>query len=238
MARVARKQAAPKTCPPLAELLQEVSESVYFNGESPLRLNTDAVRADCPLHLVIGDNGAGKSFLVQVLSAYARSDDCTPLQISMAYRTRAGIERAFMYGSDEDHSTGLNSIGVVRRAISSMQGWGSKAHIALFDEPDTGLSDRYAHPLGALIAQFATAPADGTKGVLIITHSRALVRGALGVLEQGGHEPSVAFVGSRYSSLDQFLGETAPATVEEMLEVEGSAHTTWRCISKMLEPRK
>ncbi len=216
------------------ELMREACVSRYFSGSGPLRLKLVEDDPTSAMHFVLGDNGAGKSFLVQLMSAYAKRQQCTPLQVSMAYRTRGGVERAMMYGSEDDQSTGCTSISVVRGAVRSMHSWKGKDHMALFDEPDTGLSDRYAYPMGKYLAQYAVAPAPGCRGVLVITHSRALVKGALTALAQADRTASVAVVGDCYDSLEGFLASTDYASVEEMELLDDQAIVAWRTLNKII----
>ena len=214
-----------------------VLQTDLFSGKTPTFTGRLAVDdPDSAVHLILGDNGSGKSFLLMFLAAWAQGAGRIAMELSMSRRTRGGIERSFMYGSEEDHSTGLTSIGVVRRGIKSMRQW-DKEHIALFDEPDTGLSDRLSHPLGRLIGQFAIEPASKTRGIAVVTHSRALIHGLTEELASAGRPYSVVLVGSRYQSFEEFMADTSIASIEGMCAAEDSSIEVWRAATKQLQTR-
>lgn len=208
--------------PSMAELLTAAANSKYYTGEGPFRMNLDHLRPDVPIHLAVGSNSAGKSFLVRTVSRLARAHPRRPFpqQISMAQRARGGVEAVMMAGKESEQSTGLTSIGVVRRGISSMRGWGTNLHYAIFDEPDLGLADVLAHPLGQYIGQFGLAPAPGTLGTLVITHSRMLVEGLRKSFQEVNKgELSYVLLGDAFASLEDFMTPRRPYTIEEMLEI-------------------
>lgn len=200
--------------------LHVIATHKSFAPDGPFHLDLSGLRPGAPLHFLLGDNGSGKSYLVQRLAKAASAVGCCPLQLSMGYRSRSGIERQLMYGDEASQSTGLASLGVLRRAVSSMEGWGARPHLALLDEPDIGLSERYAYPMGQRIANFACTRPAGTKAVVLVTHSRALVRGVLSEQPTGQGDTSVILLGTRYRSLGDFLDEPCYATLSELAKLE------------------
>lgn len=201
-------------------LIRSSSTHPAFAEGGPFQVDLSHMRMGASLHLLLGDNGSGKSFLVQRLAKTAYAAGYSPLQLSMGYRASSGVQRELMYGNEAAQSTGLASLGVMRRAFSSMVGWGGQPHVALLDEPDIGLSDRFAYPMGQRIAMFAKQRPAGTKGVLVVTHSRALVRGLLAEQQTSGQDASLILMGSRYQSLTEFLAEPVYASLAELEALE------------------
>ena len=220
-----------------ADIVDTALAGRFFAEEGPLKARHLA-EPDAPLTLVVGDNGSGKSFLVKVLSAIAKNQGMTSMTLSMAKRSESGSQiRVMMFGDEAQQSTGLTSVQAVETGLNSMRSW-NKDHIACFDEPDLGLSDYFAYPMGQLIAQFALAPAERTRGVFVVTHNRELIQGIQDELAAQGHKPSVVFVGSRYQSLEQFMERGHRGSVAEMLDLAGSSIDLWRALQRAINNGK
>ena len=167
-----------------------------------------------------GENASGKSLLAQMVAGCAYHDHgVEPMVVSVQARTSEGMLRAFTYGSEQERATGEVSLSVALKALDGlaqrMGPNGAGQALAILDEPDLGLSESYAHAFGLLIAQKAAKlPARGW-GLMVVTHSRALMRG----LRTGlGQDPTFIHAGGCLT-LDEWLQCPPGHTVEDLLSL-------------------
>lgn len=164
--------------PSFEQILQAVLARPYF---TPAEGDVNPIEVDhqpgaLPVFVLTGPNGTGKSFLAKVLASMAANDFKTEcMVVGMAKRTQGGVERAMIFGSEADSSTGHISLRVARTGMRTCESRTSP-HILLLDEPDFGLSEGYQGALGQLLAEFATKLPAYTVAFGICTHSRRLLR--------------------------------------------------------------
>lgn len=193
-----------------------VEESLAFaDEESPFTARMDA--GDARVSVVVGSNASGKSLLHRILAAMAHDHGIEPISLSIRERTGSNespgsMRRRFMYGSEHMDSTGNTSLRTTRKAFETMAGRTGPAML-LLDEPEMGLSEGFAHAFGELIGRLsADVPTSGC-GVMVISHSRALVRG----LHTGlGARPGYVVTGDGPGTLQEWLDTTETRTVEEL----------------------
>lgn len=126
--------------------------------------------------VALGENASGKSFFRRLVSAVCREAGVEIMPISMEGRFgNYGGLRGMIYGDESWESTGENSAGTVLAGISTCKSR-ENAHVIFWDEPDLGLSDRWAAGMGVALRGFAEALPKKTHGAIIVTHSRALVQ--------------------------------------------------------------
>jgi len=127
--------------------------------------------------VISGENAGGKSFTCKALMQYAMDrDPSLKMQfIGMARRTQGGMHRVGLWGDDTYDSTGRNSVKAVLKSIEWASLPEAKREWLVLDEPDIGLGEGYAAALGARLAQFAAALPDNVEGLVVVSHSRALV---------------------------------------------------------------
>ena len=181
-------------------LLEAFKSRVFQAGEhGPAPIPYVWRRGSSRLVLIVGENAAGKSLMRRVVCHCAQRAGCEPINVSMAGRTRAGIQRLFVYGTEDDESTGRNSARTVTAGIRTCQGreW---PHIIFWDEPDLGLSESWAAGMGMTLRGFVSTMAPSTVAAFVVTHSRPLA----GQLAQCGPH----YVG---------LGEGCPGTLSAWL---------------------
>ena len=78
---------------------------------------------------------------------------------------------------------------------------------------EIGLSEGFAHAFGEFIGRLAATPPDMGCGVLVISHSRSLVRGLkAGLCERPGY----VITGEGPSTLQEWLEAVETRTVEEL----------------------
>lgn len=152
-----------------------------------------------PLCLVLGDNASGKSFVRRLVSAGAREHGAEPIPLSMEGRTGMYM-KSMVYGGEEEMSTGYNSANTVKTMMSTSRSR-EKPHTVFLDEPDTGLSDRWARSMGRVLAEFLEFTEDShLVGLFLTTHRAALVREVLHL------HPHVLLVGEGWpQTLDDWL---------------------------------
>jgi hypothetical protein len=224
----------------MLKMLQKVFESsVYFNDEeSPLKAHLTAGDTDAKVLIMTGPNASGKSFAVRVLAGWLNggkgNTKTEPLQVSMRYRTMSGMHRAFMFGpfGDEQDSTGSVSLGAVNGGFRTAKGRDTPCWLFL-DEPDTGLSEEFAPAMGEYIAQQANeglGPNCG--GLVVVTHSRALVQAMLDTLTVSPH---FVHVDDEPLSIADWLSKPRRRSVEELLALPQKSITTFRAINVLLK---
>ncbi|USN14084.1 hypothetical protein KABACHOK_02480 [Brevundimonas phage vB_BpoS-Kabachok] len=140
--------------------------------------------------VITGENASGKSLVFRILAGTLQQEKITAVTLSIRERTGGGsfemarMRRAFIYGDEEEQSTGATSARVVRSGFKNA-GREGDAGVLMLDEPEMGLSDGYARALGELIGVKArTAEADGgmndaCHGVVVVSHNRPLVHGLI-----------------------------------------------------------
>lgn len=141
--------------------------------------NTPALEAylhegSCPLIVVTGDNASGKSLVRRIITMTHQKGNAECIHLSQQGRSTGGIIRAFVYGAEDEESTGYNSAGVVLKAIKTSHGRKEK-HSIFFDEPDIGLSDNYAAAVGIKIREFVLNPPKHLFAVFVVSHRKVLI---------------------------------------------------------------
>lgn len=195
--------------------LEGALNSRLFTGESPFRGFLAEGAPDSRVAIITGPNASGKSLMVRMLAATLNEEKVEPLQVSMRYRTMGGIHRAFMFGNDEDQSTGATSLYAVQGALRTSRGREAQ-HWVMLDEPDIGLAEEYAAALGAHLAEFANDLPKAAKGFVLVTHSRALVRGFTAAMTAAPHFVHL----EKEMSLDGWLASSSQRTIEELLALD------------------
>ena len=138
------------------------------------------------LVLVLGENAAGKSFFRRLIRSILQDKDSVKdgfyvrsvFDFSMEARSRGGIARGMIYGSEEWGSTGILGVKVLTNSFthSSQQ---REGHVIIWDEPDIGMSSRLAASAGRALGRYvASAPAE-LEAAILASHSPHLVEQAV-----------------------------------------------------------
>ena len=196
-------------------------ESLAFSDEgSPFSARMD--EGDARLTVVVGQNASGKSLLHRMVEGLAHTHGIEPISLSIRERTGSNespgsMRRQFMYGFEHRDSTGNTSLRTTRKAFETMEGRTGPAML-LLDEPEMGLSEGFAHAFGELIGRLSSTPPAAGCGVMVISHSRALVRG----LEAGlGSRPGFVMTGDGPDTLQQWLDNPETRTIEDLEALAG-----------------
>lgn len=165
--------------PTIPEVMAEVGDlRVMSDDLIPHRFEPGGGRA-C---LVLGDNATGKSLVRRLLSHKYKDRGVEAIPLSMEGRAGGGMfgMKGFVYGDEDWKSTGHNSIGTFEGMVRTSRGR-EKPHMVYLDEPDTGLSDRWARSLGRALADFLADPPEHLAALFVTTHRVCLARELLRV---------------------------------------------------------
>lgn len=223
----------------LDQLLAQCETSRLMGPGAPLSAAISKGRGR--VIVVAGANASGKSVFVQILAARARSAEALPISISIRERTgagqdgMAGFKKTMMFGDEAEQSTGATSVAVATKGFSNLAVHAQdKPTLLILDEPEMGLSEDYSGAMGAYIARQAAALGhDNAMGVVVVTHSRALVSSLLIELRSHNQEPHFVCMGAHFT-LAQWLAETPSKSVAELLALPGKGNQTRSEISKLL----
>ncbi len=80
-----------------------------------------------------------------------------------------------MYGDETTESTGVISVSNILGAEHNSRKR-EHSHFVIFDEPDIGLSESYQSAVGELLVQFVRNLPTQARGVVVVTHSRRILR--------------------------------------------------------------
>ncbi len=212
-----------------------------INGEIAIPHVWD--KGNVPFLFVLGENGAGKSVFRRVFSMQAEDDGIKEtMAVSMQLRSSGSAMTAFVFGDENWESTGSISANTIKSGITSCRKR-EHSHIVYWDEPDLGCSDATAAGIGLELVDFVRDLPPLTKGIVVTTHSRALVRE---VLTAGSlcsaFEPHYIYLGDGPS------GQPAPATLEQWLDmpiiperpvaVAERSHKRFRLIQNVMDAHK
>ena len=148
-----------------------------FFDEGRLQASYEIGSGDSRLIIVTGENATGKSIFGRVLQegCHWNNSKIECIKISMAFRTRGGIESSFVFGDENKFSTGAISIGTVLSGVTTSRNR-KKQHFMIWDEPDIGLSPGYQAAVGQYFTQYVSNLPELTVGVAIMTHSQRLLQ--------------------------------------------------------------
>lgn len=220
----------------LHELVTECLTSVVFDAEG-ITAHEHLQSPNTKLAVVFGDNASGKSLMLMVMSAFIGPRDESgeeKFSVSMRARTGTGMGRMFMYLDEDYSSTGAGSLHAASGAFHNAK---ERKHPVwlMLDEPDTGLSDKFASAMGAYFAREVNSLPEHIKGVVVVTHSRPLLRRLLADLAQPPHEVSMG----RSQTLAEYLDPSVvqEASVEELLALGDAAGKTMKNVMAILHPK-
>ena len=192
-------------------------------------------QTDSKVVVVVGGSASGKSFCIRVMASWANNDDEEPIQVSMKYRTEAGFHRAFMFGpiGDSEDSTGNVSLGAIKGALGTSENR-EKNHWLMLDEPDLGLSEDYAAAMGVWLAEYANKLPEKCQGLMIVTHSRDLVKS---LFEKTTLTPHFLHMDGNKTPEQWISSNPVTRTVTELMSLEDKSRQRRRAINAVLKPK-
>lgn len=203
----------------MIDAIKEATQSRWFQNQSPFRnfLHLHHTK----LCLIIGPNASGKSLLRKLIHNFYIDHEIGLITLSQSARCQSGIERAVIYGSEADDSTGYNSVNAlcgVSRTVHKRE----KPVGILIDEPEIGCSEETQAAIGCYIRDYIV-PANNLHSLYIITHSRHVVKMLLPL------NPSWCSM-EVDTTLESWLDrEIIPTNLETMKE---KSQERWRFIEK------
>jgi energy-coupling factor transporter ATP-binding protein EcfA2 len=222
----------------MLEMIREVfAKNRFFNGQdAPLKAHLTEGDPASTVLLIAGSNASGKSFGVKVLAAWLdqESPKVEALQVSMKYRTMAGIHRCFMYGpqGDEIGSTGSVSLIGVEGGLRTARGRDTPCWLML-DEPDTGLSEEFTPAMGEYLARAANEGLGSCcHALVVVSHSRALMQEMAATLAV---RPHFVHVDEQPCTLADWLAAPRRRSVEELLALPETSIARYRALNKVLK---
>lgn len=217
-----------------SELLDVALDFAYFHPFKNHGTAIPFVRGEGgsgKLIVVTGENASGKSFFRRIVRGLCRRAEIECIHISMEARSGDGSSfgglRPFVYGDENQQSTGENSAGTVLGGIRTCQGR-DNAHVMVWDEPDLGLSDGWAAGMGEAIAAFAREPGKHTKAIVLVTHRRALIAP---LLEAPHH---YLHLGDKDGPKTLTAWFEKPVVPRDITQLREESHKRWKKIQTIL----
>ena len=142
-------------------------------------------------------------------------------------------------GNESEQSTGATSFSFAKKCLDSTFN-DNKPALAILDEPDIGLSQRYSRTLGQFIAQYANQFHESdvetkAQGLVVVSHNKDLIES---LIKHYKGQESVVNMGDE-RSLQQWLNEKdEPASVEELESLGDLELEKWRLVNRMFQDVK
>lgn len=223
--------------PNIIELVKEKFEQaqIFDNSDNNaiIPINFDIDDASKILFLV-GSNASGKSLVGRIVELVSSEAGVPKRSCSMRNRTSGEFGQRLIFGTEDDNSTGDNSVHATVIGLKSTVE-SKKAAVLILDEPDLGLADEYSAALGQYIAKNVNEHHENIGLVVVITHSHKLIESAI-------HELSVPFskmhVGDASVSFDEWRARPfKAASIEELMDLKNKSHETWGRVQTLLNEK-
>lgn len=221
--------------PNMIELVKEKFENarLFDNADNNaiVPINFDIDNASKIL-FVVGSNASGKSLVGRIVELVASEEELPKRSCSMRNRTSGEFGQRLVFGSEDDSSTGENSVHASIIGLKSTVE-SKKSAVLVLDEPDLGLADEYSAALGQHIAKTVNEHHETLALIVVITHSHKLINAAISELTVPF---SKVHVGDASVSFDDWLARPfKAATIEELMELKKKSHDTWGRVQKLLD---
>jgi len=223
----------------VAAVAQDILSKSPFWTEAQCPFSPAFSVSDPKLLVIAGANAAGKSLFFQFLAAWLHKQKILPVTISIRERSGSGtsdvggMRRAMMFGSEEQQSTGLTSLRVVRTGFRNVA---DRSAALMLDEPDMGLSEDYARAFGEFLVQEHRTALEANAayaGLVVVTHSRNLVAGMLAQ----GVSPSFCAAGMA-ADLGAWLATPQHHSLDALLALDEDARTVRQTVAQLLRPAR
>lgn len=221
----------------MIELVKEKFENarIFDNEENnaivPINFDIDNTSK---ILFVVGSNASGKSLVGRIVELVASEEKIPKRSCSMRNRTSGEFGQRLVFGSEDDSSTGENSVHASIIGLKSTVD-SEKSAVLVLDEPDLGLADEYSAALGQHIARTVNEHHEKLGLIVVITHSHPLIYAAI-------TELTVPFskmhVGDASISFDEWRARPfQAATIEELMNLKHKSRDTWCRVQKLLDEK-
>mgnify|MGYP000245645064 CR=1 FL=1 len=227
----------------VADLAVDTCDRAIFSPEDGAPFQAHLAPGNPKVVLVTGSNASGKSVFFRVLAALAKDDaNATGITLSIRERTGSGtyemaaMRRAMMYGEEHEQSTGACSVHTVEKGFKNARRMAEEgqAVVLMLDEPEMGLSEDYAAAMGQWLATQSQEMTHANQlGLVVVTHSRPLVKGLVDAL---GESPTFVNTDAP-QSVGQWLAQVPKRTVEDLLALDKLGTTRWRAMKDFINAR-
>lgn len=211
--------------------IDSVIKSEWFSFPSPFRATYTAKNPR--VCVITGGNASGKSLLRKLIYNEYQDNKTELMHISQAARCRSGIVRGFMYGSEEDESTGFNSTKTILKLIQTANSRDNQYGI-LLDEPEIGCGEELQAGLGF---RMMCAIKDSCKNMdtcFVISHSKQFVQQLFALNPSHIHLMSSPH---DYMSLTNWCKRD----IVPLMDLEGLVvrnHAGWQFVQSIINKRK
>ena len=165
-----------------------------------LGIKKDAYTESARILVITGDNASGKSFLRRIFHHFFKAiHKLETIHLSQEARATGGIERAFVYGDEGDHSTGYITAGTFVTGFRTSRGREGE-HVLIWDEPEIGLGEEAQIGAGEFFVKELSDWPKNLRGLIVMTHSRHIVSALMGV-----DGSQFINVGGKYATADEWL---------------------------------
>ena len=210
-------------CSNLVTLINDMLNLSYFDDEI---IKASFTPENKTLLVITGENATGKSFVRRLVQSICKLEKIELIHLSQEGRSRSGIVSSLIYGDESNNSTGYLTSNLITTGINTCQKRTSK-HFIFWDEPDIGLSDKYAAAVGIKIKEFVENLPNLTTGVIVTTHRKCLVYQLLPL------KPSLLRLGDKKTLRQWFDEVIKPGDLNELSEKNNKL---FEQIQKILKP--
>ena len=206
------------------DFIWNVLESRFLSEESPIKSWVDLQNPK--LCVITGSNASGKSLIRKILTSHLKRAGIELIHLSIEKRCGHGIEKALIYGNEDEDSTGFNSANLIIKAFNTGNGR-TNPFFLLFDEPEIGCGEELQLLIGERIAdQYDKMP--NCLGIFVMTHSRVITKELL------KHNPSHWNM-SEEAGLEKWTNRKLQKpnyTLEDLID---TGHERWRQIESLIK---
>ncbi len=179
--------------------------------------------------VIFGDNASGKSLVCNLIESKVRQHH-EVRSMSVKNRTSKSIGRTFIFGDEAQQSTGETSVRVVQKAFN-----GADLHdepsLIILDEPDLGLSSKYARAMGRFIAQETNRVKEKGVYVIIVSHNIELLTTFCDELDN-----PTSYIGlNTNDTLDSWLTSDDEKTIHDLLSLTKVARRKEMAINREMD---
>jgi hypothetical protein len=223
-----RRSRRAKVAPGLLAQLRWIRDESLIMNDGPFEMSM--VEGDNRVVVIVGENASGKSLIFRMLSQRVNADGALAVTTSIRARAEGGIASAFMYGDENEQSTGATTAKWIMAAFANNLDREGGSILGL-DEPELGLSEGYARALGELVAREIVGIPSVCGGVVIVTHSRAFVEG---LVAAGARKPTFVTMSAEPVTIEQWAREPDVRSVEQLLELPTVGLQRWREVNDLM----